>query len=418
MTRLLLWLGVGCVVLLAAGIDSSAPAAETELAGTTGEETTLTQADLEVTKAELRVRYAEEALADAQAQVDAGTAAGEVLRAARRELAEAQLALMETQLRAQEWKSQRVTLELTKATLEDALRLLFRRTPYSYILSPEIGRLALDPLTIRLKEVDRQTALRVICDTYDLLYRKQDSIYYFVPRSDVVTIGGRTVPLLGTLEVPHDVEVSLTSDPAEVRRSMIVRTTGGAASEARTRILLRKLAGFDELVDLEVEDATLAEVAEKLSVPRPDGAGWMTKIVVHPAVPEDIRVTAKVYGMGRAELVLMLAEQANLDVSVAPTPSEPDADVVHILPKPEINVYGTGVGRHWTQMLPGPRGHHDSSVMDRLRERAAKEGESFFAVPFPSCPKCEQLLMMPDWVFCPHCGTKLPRDKEPAAKGK
>ena len=420
MTRLLLWLGVACVVLLAAVGGSPVMAAEAQPTTGADEDATLTQADLEIRKAELRVRWAEEKLADAQAEVDAGTADRAAVRDAKRHLDQAKLALLEARLKAQEWESQRVTVELKEATLEDALRLLFKDTPYSCVLSPEIGRLALDPLSIRLKEVDLQTAVRVICDTYDLLYRKEDTIYYFFPRFDVVTVGGRKVPLLGTIEVPHggaELSFSRSPGPGEVSRSMIVRTASDAASEARTRMLLGKLARFDEPVDLEVKDATLAEVAEKLSLPRPDGAGWMTKIVVHPAVPEDIRVTAQVYGMRRPELVLMLAEQANLDVRVTPTPSEPGAGVVHILPKPQLRVYGTGVGRLLMETPDGQQLWMESSVVDALRDWEAETGESIASFGLRLCPECQQGMMM-HWVFCPHCGTKLPCDEEVGAEAK
>jgi hypothetical protein len=410
MIRLLLWLGVGCVVLLAAGGTSSAPAAEAQSAAATDEEATPTRADLEVRKAEARVRYAEANLADAEHAVAEGLMTLQDLRVVERELEEAQLALMETQLRAQEWESQRVSLDVKHAGLADALRLLFKDTPYSYVLSPEIGRLAFDPLTIRLKEVVLQTAVRVICDTYDLRYRKEDSIYYFFPRSDVVTIGGRTVPVLGTLDVAYDVEGTLPRPATEVHRSMIVRTAVGGASETRTRMMLERLGGFDELVDLEVESATLVEVAEKLSVPRTDEPGWRQKVIVHPAVPEDIRVTAKVYGMRRDELLMMLVEQTGLDVNVAPLGSTVP-EMVHLVPKPELRVRGTGAGGPWETR--GLQWRHDSSALGLLRQGAPETGEGITSFGLRLCGECEQPITMPNWQFCPYCGKELPCDEEP-----
>jgi hypothetical protein len=260
MTRLTLWLAVGCTVVLVAGGTSFAPAAETESAAATDEEATLTRADLEVRKAEVRVRYAEANLADAKHRVAEGLISLQDIRVVERELEEAQLALMEAQLAAQEWESQKVTVEFKEAPLDDALRLIFRRTPYSYVLSPEIGRLALEPLSIRLKEVDLQTVVRVICDTYDLLYRKDDSVYYFFPRSDVVTIGGVRVPLIGAVSA----EESYRSLFEAAKQGTLeqIASTPRPGPEQKTSI---EFSGSHVLVDLEVADAPLAEVATQLS---------------------------------------------------------------------------------------------------------------------------------------------------------
>ena len=367
MIRLLLWLGVGCLVLLAAGGSSSAPAAEAQSTGAREEVATRAQAELEVRKAELRVRYAEENLADAQTRVDVGTARREVLKAAKRELEEAQLALMETRLRAQEWESQRVSLDVKEAALDDALRLLFKDTPYSYVLSPEIGRLALEPLTISLKQVDLQTAVRVICDTYDLLYKKDGSIYYFFPRSDVVTIGGRTVPLLGTLQVPRsgaELDVSSFAGPGEVSRSMIVTNSGEfPVGGPRPRFNLRA-SPRETPIDLQLENMPIRQAMAQL------GKAADMEIVVHEAVPEDIRITAKVYRVSGFRLLHEIAAQAGLTVAQERVTEVTDKDghvtrvgpqldearlasgewvrtrefsIYHVVPEPELTVSGPGV---------------------------------------------------------------------------
>ncbi len=434
MTRLSLWLGVGCVLLLAAA-GGSAPAAEMESAGTTVEEARLTQADLEIRKAELRVRHAEQNLADVQARVDEGLASERDLRAAKRELEEAQLALMQTQLRAQEWESQRVTVELKEASLEDALRLIFRRAPYSYVLSPEIGRLALDPLTIHLKEVDLQTAVRVICDTYDLVYRKDGNVYYFSPRSDVVRIGGRTVPVVGVATLPGDAELTLSSSPGEVARTMVVRKTGhllGEGAGPSPSVDLTPRSG-EKPIDLHLDNVPIREAMARLAE-----AAHM-EIVVHEAVPDDIRITAKVYRVSGFQLLVEIAGQAGLSVvqeqlievtddeghvtrvpyrrgDTLRRPGDRRYSIFHVVPPPEVRVSGSGV--EWPQEMSGIRLRAGHDVLRWLGQREAKEGENLIAVPFSSCPDCEQLIMMPDWQFCPRCGTKLPCDEEVGAEAK
>jgi hypothetical protein len=437
MIRLLLWLGVGCVVLLVAGGSSSAPAAEAQSAAATDEEATLTQAELEVRKAELRVRYAEENLDVALARVDAGVAESGAVRAAQREVEEAQLALMVAQLEAKEWESQRVSLDVKEAALQDALRLLFENTLYSHVLDPEIGRLALDPLTIHLKEVDLQTAVRVICDTYDLLYKKEDSIYYFFPRSDVVTIGGRTVPLLGTLEVPHGgAELSLSSSPTDVQRSMVFRTSDAFPLEGPGRDLKPPSGLVRRPIDLELEDAPIREAMAHLA------EATEYHIAVHEAVPEDIRITARLYRVGGYWLLNALADQAGLTVMQEPVKEVTDEEgrvtvynpqldesppirpgvtekgysIFHVVPKPEVKVYRTGVERPWEKS--GIRWRLDPLTQDWFRQWEAEEGESFKTMPFPSCPQCEQPTIMPNWQFCPHCGTKLPCDEEPGEQSE
>jgi hypothetical protein len=403
------------------------------------EGTTLTQADLETRKAELRLRYAEQALADALARVDAGTADEGAVRSAERELEEARLALMETQLRAQEWESQRISLDLQDTWLDDALRLIFRRTPYSYVLSPEIRRLDLDPLTIRLKEVDLQTAVRVICDTYDLLYRKDDLVYYFFPRSDVVTIGGRTVPVLGTLEVPPVPPrpgLSFSSSPGIVSRSTIIRTDPWS-TEVRDHDLDLAPRPEERPIDLQLEDAPIREAMAQL------GKAAEMEIVVHEAVPEDIRITAKVYRVSGLRLLTEIVDQAGLTVveerliegtdedghvtrvpygprgTVHSTPelaARRSISIFHVVPKPEIKVSGTGVAGTWETSDIQRR--LDRPDLDLVRELAAETRETRAVLRLRSCPECEQLIMMPNWQFCPYCGEELPCDEEVGAEAR
>jgi hypothetical protein len=72
-------------------------------------------------------------------------------------------------------EERRITLELRDASLDDALRLVFKSTPYSYVLEPGIS----GTVTLTLNDVTFSQALRAILDMHDLNYRKgEDNIYY------------------------------------------------------------------------------------------------------------------------------------------------------------------------------------------------------------------------------------------------
>jgi hypothetical protein len=169
------------------------------------------------------------------------------------------------------------------------------------------------------------------------------------------------------------------------------------------------------------------------------------EIVVHEAVPEDIRITAEVYRVSGFRLLTEIVDQAGLAVAqervaevidpeghvtrYAPPSSAPslpsrtgftkkEFSIFHVVPRPELSVSGTGLGRHYWEARRGFRLGADSRVADVLREWQAGEGENFATVPFPSCPNCQQLIMMPNWQFCPRCGTKLPCEEEAGETGK
>jgi hypothetical protein len=385
-----------------------------------------------------RVEATDARLREVRREAEEGRATQDDVKAAEREYRKAMEAL-ERASEGPDAGGPRITVELKEATLEEALRVLFRDTPYSYVLSPEIGRLSLDPLTISLKEVDLQTAVRVICDTYDLLYRKEDSIYYFFPRSDVVTIGGRRVPLLGTIEVPEapqGAEFRFSTSPGEVARGTIIRTSPWS-TEVREHDLNLAPSTTQKPIDLQLDNVPIREAMAQL------GKAADMEIVVHEAVPEDIRITAKVYRVSGFRLLTEIADQAGLAVAqervievtdpeghvTRHTPpfdelhlpgqtgfSKREFSIFHVVPQPELSVSGTGGER--PQERSGVRLRRGPSASDRFLQWQAGEGENFAAVPLPQCLNCEQLIMGPDWQFCPHCGTKLPCDEEVGAEAR
>lgn len=69
-----------------------------------------------------------------------------------------------------------ITLDLRDAALDDALRLIFRSTPYSYVLAPGVsGR-----VTLTLNNVTFSQALRAILDMHNLTYRREAGNVYYI----------------------------------------------------------------------------------------------------------------------------------------------------------------------------------------------------------------------------------------------
>ena len=79
-----------------------------------------------------------------------------------------------------------ITLDLRDATLDDALRLIFRSTPYSYVLAPGVsGR-----VTLTLNNVTFSQALRAILDMHKLTYRREaGNVYYITEKLPETTPG-------------------------------------------------------------------------------------------------------------------------------------------------------------------------------------------------------------------------------------
>jgi hypothetical protein len=89
-----------------------------------------------------------------------------------------------------------ITLDLRDATLEDALALIFRATPYSYTLAPGVsGR-----VTLTLNNVTFTQALRAILEMHELTYRKEaGNVYYITRREEGRPVELPSIPTESTL---------------------------------------------------------------------------------------------------------------------------------------------------------------------------------------------------------------------------
>jgi len=84
---------------------------------------------------------------------------------------------------AQEGEERLITLDLRDATLDDALKLIFKSTPYSYVLSSDVtGR-----VTLTLNNVTFAQALRAILDLQNLTYRREGNVYYITQKQPEAT---------------------------------------------------------------------------------------------------------------------------------------------------------------------------------------------------------------------------------------
>ena len=92
-------------------------------------------------------------------------------------------------------EERRITLDLRDAPLDDALRLLFRDTPYSYTLASGVS----GTVTLTLNDVTFSQALRAILEIHDLTYRREAGNLYVITRREATPL---TQGLAPVVEVP------------------------------------------------------------------------------------------------------------------------------------------------------------------------------------------------------------------------
>ena len=92
-------------------------------------------------------------------------------------------------------EERRITLDLRDAPLDDALRLLFRDTPYSYTLAPGVS----GTVTLTLNDVTFSQALRAILEIHDLTYRREAGNLYIITRREATLVTQGPTPVV---EVP------------------------------------------------------------------------------------------------------------------------------------------------------------------------------------------------------------------------
>jgi hypothetical protein len=330
------------------------------------------------------------------------------------------------ELRAME--AERVSFDVKDAALHVALTVLFEGTGQSLILDPTISE-ADQSVTLSFNDVPLESAVKVICKLYNLDYETDgEGLWVIMPSSAVATIGGERVRVLGAAPAvaPTTRLQSGRGGPYSVLRQpggesiLRVHYSGNPPHEVREWPTDLARFGLSDLVDLKVENAPLGEVAEKLGV-KLDGV-WRVQILVHEAVPKDIEVTAKVYRMRRDHLVLMLAEQADLDISIDSqrTPESPHTRV-YFVPRPEMRVSGTGdemtiIGRYLQSGSSGTalsRAEDARRMAEEVERRIVLSRASGTEVGvLRSCPKCDASILLRDWEYCPYCGAEAPAAEE------
>jgi len=265
-------------------------------------------------------------------------------------------------------------------------------------------------VTLSLRGADPEHAVRMVCEAAGLTC-KIDRASVVITAPPTVNVGGAQVPLLGAMSVSSGLPgIYMPGASRSVLR--VLQTAEGHAS----------FAGDDKLVDLEVKDAPIRETMAKLSEVS------SIKIVVHEAVPKEIKITAKMYRMPLGEVLSLIVGQANLTYTVALAPGadakqryesglitrqeyleRQDVATVHIVPKPELKVSGPGVGR-------------DTAVRTLRWPPGASEQELLtWAVEPPQvrCSTCGFYCPAEShWKYCPRCGAKLGQGAKQPAKGK
>ncbi|MBE9566117.1 MAG: hypothetical protein IMF16_05160 [Proteobacteria bacterium] len=275
----------------------------------------------------------------------------------------------------------RVTIQLDGESAPAAFRLLFSDRPESYVFQGEPTNEQAQRLLLTLNNVEFESALRIICDAAELDYRVTDGVWVFSPRPAAAYLHGARIPVLGSVQVSRGGgggggtagEADLGAGRATTEEILTLLSRGPSVEEART-LLSRVRSTTDStvnwpsarlspqlppglgniIIDLEVTEATLEEVAARLS----DVAGPEVEVRVHPAVAPTFRVTASVYRMPFPQVLSLLVERAGLTFGWEPIPvtgraphDDTEADLgqprrfladylVWIVPTPTLSITG------------------------------------------------------------------------------
>jgi hypothetical protein len=368
----------------------------------------------------MALRAAEEALATARRGAEEGVYLQGDVRERELDVMRARRALAEAQAAQQETVS--ITMEDEKLTA--VFTKLFEGTGQSLMLDPAIADNA-TPVTLTLSDVGLESAVRAICKLYNLEYETDgEGLWVIMPSWGVATVGGTRVPIIGTV-------TSLGVTPGGGTAGALQGPVPRGRGEARKR---PSFVGDERLVDLDVKDVPLSEVASRLSLkadpppkgPQPSLVAWSTanlEIIADDAV-KDLKVTARIAKWPLGEVLDMLLAQTGLVCTV----DESDAGIVlhrraetgavsrqygirrdpvtgervyptirvYLVAAPEMRVSGEGLpsealvsryartgggGRQWVEA---------ASALQGLRE----------------CPNCRGKILMPDWEYCPYCGAE------------
>jgi hypothetical protein len=417
----LVWLVVALLVSLttvaavAAGGGGGGTAARTH-----------TPRELRVIEAEMRLAIAERALDEAERQLGEGLITEQVRLERMLEVVKAKAALAEARA-----AGRTVTLELVNEPAERALALLFRTAAASYVLDLPTPDLELPRVTLTLNDVEFETAVRLLCEAASLTYRHTpEGVWTISPRADVVTVSGAKVPIIGSITTVSPTD-ELGQTYLEGRRILVNSDLGPSTVSLSTTgrpKLLTKFGGAWELIDLDVKDVPLPEVAARLAKlveASNKEALYELEILVADSVPKDLKVTARIYKMRLMDVLYMLVDQANLtyvygrwpdkvvqerDRHGNLVPTRIRRQRIHIVPRSELRVSGAGGVSSAGRRMP-PEALERYTMLVKEAKGRADEASMIYALR--QCPKCHAAGMLPGWEFCPHCGTKLPSERKP-----
>jgi hypothetical protein len=242
-----------------------------------------------------------------------------------------------------------ISLKATVVQVEEVLAGLFERAGQSYVFVPGPAsgpsRRSRE-VTVSFKDVEFEKAVALLCDAAGLQCEHKEGGWVISERSDVVSVGGLRIPVVGAMGMGGAYPWSTLS--AEPKHPTF--------------------PGEDRLIDLDVKDMLLAEVAAKLSytVTPPkagevlEGEGYgeamrgkydSVEIVVDDSV-KDLKVTARIRRWPLGKVLDMLLDQANLACSLDQVVTGPIATKeghaqfkvrtyrLYLVPRPELTVSG------------------------------------------------------------------------------
>jgi hypothetical protein len=318
-------------------------------------------ATLQVEKAHRDLERAQKQLEMATVMHSEGLVRSDAVVQAEQAVDDATFRCVEAELRAQqaqaravaaEAQTRKVSLDVAGAPLPDALKLMFEGTEQSFVLSREAAGTR---VTLTLKNVPLNQAVRALCDLYGLTYRVDGNLWTILPGgATMLTFEGRRVPVYGALSLPQglpaDWSSAFGSDPQTVVSRILSTGSTSGLAVSRDPHKLTHFPGASKLIDLDVQDVPLPQVADQLAKAAGPDADGALAIMVVDSVPKDLKVTARIYKMQVADVLFMLVDQANLSyvmdppVHQVPAASADKVYRIYIVPRSELSISGAGLG--------------------------------------------------------------------------
>jgi hypothetical protein len=276
----------------------------------------------------------------------------------------------------------KISLELKSASPKDAIIKVVEASgsDASYVMRelPEEPR-----INLKLRNVQPLAAMKMVCEAAGLGCEEEGGGDLIIRRGAAAMIGGQEVPLIGAFStggMGGDAERiskylsevgAVVQAPPELAKEVSISAVRGLVKAGE----VPKFPGDDTLVDLEVREAPLAEVAARLAkavqverdrwaseVEKLGGAPEPEKTVVEIVVADsarDLKVTARIAKWPVRKVLAMLLEQTDLTctqeparripvpvigahVAGAPPPVRVNTVKLYLVPKPVLEVTGPG----------------------------------------------------------------------------